>query len=159
LKDFWARGNGWVFAALAKVLSDLPQTDAHRAEYIHVFQSMAKALKASQQPEGHWTRSILDTKQAPGYETSGTAFLAYGFLWGINHGLLNEKEYADVAWKSWRYLTQTALQPDGTVGYVQPIGERADQHNNVNEHSTADFGVGAFLLAASEMVHFTGAYR
>jgi hypothetical protein len=40
------------------------------------------------------------------------------------------------------------------VGYVQPIGERADQHNNVGPETTADFGVGAFLLAASEMVKY-----
>ena len=26
-KDFWARGDGWVLAALAKVLKDLPETD------------------------------------------------------------------------------------------------------------------------------------
>jgi rhamnogalacturonyl hydrolase YesR len=155
LKDFWARGNGWVFAALAKVLSDLPQADVHRAEYIRVFQAMARALKSAQQPEGYWTRSILDARQAPGYETSGTAFFTYGFLWGVNSGLLKRSEYESAIQKSWDYLTHTALQSDGTVGYVQPIGERADQHV-VSASTTADFGVGAFLLAASEMVRFTG---
>jgi rhamnogalacturonyl hydrolase YesR len=153
LKDFWARGNGWVFAALAKVLSDLPENDAHRNEYVEVFRSMAKALKQSQQPEGHWTRSILDARQAPGYETSGTAFFTFGFLWGINNGLLDRSEYETVTEKAWDYLAKTALQPDGTIGYVQPIGERADQHI-VNASTTADFGVGAFLLAASEKVRF-----
>ena len=29
-KDFWARGDGWVLAAFAKVLQDLPETDKHR---------------------------------------------------------------------------------------------------------------------------------
>jgi hypothetical protein len=29
-KDFWARGDGWVFAALAKVLADLPRDDPYR---------------------------------------------------------------------------------------------------------------------------------
>lgn len=156
-KDFWARGNGWVFAALAKVLCDLPTGDPHRSEYISVYQSMAKALKASQQAEGHWTRSILDENQAKGYETSGTAFFAYGFFWGINNGLLAQDEYAETAHKAWKYLSETALQPDGTVGYVQPIGERADQHKNVGERTTADFGVGAFLLAASERYRYLGA--
>jgi rhamnogalacturonyl hydrolase YesR len=153
MKDFWARGNGWVFAALAKVLQDLPANDAHRAEYIQVFRSMAKALKQSQQPEGHWTRSILDAQQAPGYETSGTAFFTFGFLWGINNGILDKTEYAGTVSAAWKYLTETALQPDGTVGYVQPIGERADQHI-VNAATTADFGVGAFLLATAEMTRY-----
>ncbi|MDR1555831.1 MAG: glycoside hydrolase family 88 protein [Tannerellaceae bacterium] len=154
LKDFWARGNGWVLAALAKVLDDLPPTDAHRAEYIQVFQAMAKALKDAQQPEGHWTRSVLDAAHAPGYETSGTAFFTFGFLWGINHGLLQRSEYESVTENAWTYLVKTALQPDGTIGYVQPIGERADQHT-VNAATSADFGVGAFLLAASERLRFT----
>ncbi|MDR1122295.1 MAG: glycoside hydrolase family 88 protein [Dysgonamonadaceae bacterium] len=152
LKDFWSRGNGWVFAALAKVLQDLPPSDIHRQEYLQVFQSMAQALKACQQPGGYWTRSLLDEAQAPGYETSGTAFFTYGLLWGVNNGHLSKETYEETIRKSWNYLTQKALQSDGTIGYVQPIGERADQHKNLNERSTADFGVGAFLLAATEMV-------
>ncbi|MDR0863857.1 MAG: DUF2264 domain-containing protein [Candidatus Symbiothrix sp.] len=155
LKDFWSRGNGWVFAALAKVLQDLPVNDIHREEYIQIYRSMAAALKNSQQPEGHWTRSLLDVEQASGYETSGTAFFTYGFLWGMNAGILDKDVYSSVVNKSWNYLTKTALQPDGTVGYVQPIGERADQHKNVDAQTTADFGVGAFLLAAAEMLHYT----
>ncbi|KAA6299867.1 MAG: hypothetical protein EZS26_003993, partial [Candidatus Ordinivivax streblomastigis] len=155
LKDFWARGNGWVFAGLAKVLQDLPATDMHREEYIQVFQAMAKALKLSQQSEGYWSRSILDEAQAPGYETSGTAFFTYGFLWGMNVGILDKETFASVAEKSWNYLTKTALQSNGSIGYVQPIGERADQHKNVDANSTSDFGVGAFLLAACERLNYT----
>lgn len=151
LKDFWARGNGWVFAGLAKILQDLPSENPHRAEYIQIYKDMAEALKNSQQPEGYWTRSILDPQQAPGYETSGTAFFAYGYLWGVNNEILNKEAYTGTIQKAWDYLTQTALQPDGTVGYVQPIGERADQHKDVGANTTSDFGVGAFLLAAAEM--------
>jgi hypothetical protein len=153
-KDFWARGNGWVFAGLAKVLQDLPYDNPHRTEFLAVYQAMAKSLADAQQPEGHWTRSILDESQAPGYETSGTAFFAYGYLWGVNNGILDGDVYASVINKAWKYLTTIALQPDGTVGYVQPIGERADQHVNVTSTTTADFGVGAFLLAASEMTKY-----
>ncbi|MDR0810849.1 MAG: DUF2264 domain-containing protein [Paludibacter sp.] len=153
-KDFWARGNGWVFAALAKVLQDLPERDAHRSEYIDIFQKMAKALKQTQQAEGYWTRSILDIAHAPGYETSGTAFFAYAFLWGINNGILDKSQYAAAAEKAWNYLSKIALQADGTLGYVQPIGERADQHKNVGANTAADFGVGAFLLAACEMARY-----
>ncbi|MDR3184756.1 MAG: glycoside hydrolase family 88 protein, partial [Prevotellaceae bacterium] len=151
VKDFWSRGNGWVFAGLAKVLADLPQTAAHREEYLRIFRAMAKALKDAQQPEGHWTRSLLDAAQAPGYETSGTAFFTYGLLWGMNNGLLGKTDYESTAKKAWGYLVQVALQPNGHVGYVQPIGDRANPHEEVNAQSTADFGVGAFLLAAAEM--------
>jgi hypothetical protein len=56
--------------------------------------------------------------------------------------------------KSWTYLSQTALRPDGKLGYVQPIGERAIPGQVVDQESTAPFGVGAFLLAAAEMHRF-----
>ena len=45
-----------------------------------------------------------------------------------------------------------ALQPDGKIGYVQPIGERAIPGQVVDQNSTTPFGVGAYLLASSEMV-------
>lgn len=155
LKDFWARGNGWIFAAIPKVLEDLPANDPHRREYVQIYQDMARALAGAQQADGYWTRSILDPAHAPGPETSGTAFFTYGYLWGINNGLLDKATYLPVVRKSWTYLIGTALQPDGALGYVQPIGEKAIPGQVVDAKSTADFGVGAFLLAASEMVKFT----
>ena len=154
LKDFWARGNGWVFAAMPKTLENLPETNNHRAEYIKIYQDMASAIADSQQEDGSWTRSMLDPQHAPGPETSGTAFFTYGFLWGINNGILDKATYLPVVERSWKYLSETALQPDGKIGYVQPIGEKAIPGQVVDVNSTADFGVGAFLLAASELVKY-----
>lgn len=153
-KNFWARGNGWVFAGLAKTLNELPENDPHRDEYIEVYQVMAQSLKASQQEEGYWSRSILDANHAPGYETSGTAFFVYGYLWGLNNGFFTPDQYGEVVERGWNYLTTVALQEDGRVGYVQPIGERARQHKDVGPRTTADFAVGAFLLAASEYTRY-----
>ncbi len=150
-KDFWARGDGWVLAALARVLTDLPADRPERAQYEQRFRELAAAVKACQQPEGYWTRSLLDPEQAPGPETSGTAFFTYGLLWGIRNGLIDREEYLPVALKGWEYLTGTALQPDWTIGYVQPIGERAEPGQTVDAASVTNFGTGAFLLAACEM--------
>ena len=150
-KDFWARGDGWVFAGLAKVLQDMPSAYQHYDAFLNDYKLMAETLINIQQPEGYWTRSMLDPEHAPGPETSGTAFFTYGFLWGINNNLLNREKYLPAVEKSWNYLTQTALQEDGSVGYVQPIGERAIPGQVVDQNSTSNFGTGAFLLAASEM--------
>jgi unsaturated rhamnogalacturonyl hydrolase len=150
-KDFWARGDGWVFAALAKVLKDLPLTDIHRPFYETRFRNMAAALIKIQQPEGYWTRSLLDPAQAEGRETSGTAFFTYGLLWGINNGYLDKATYLPAAALGWSYLSTIALQPNGSVGYVQPIGSAAVPGQSVTATNTANFGVGAFLLAASEL--------
>jgi unsaturated rhamnogalacturonyl hydrolase len=154
-KDFWARGNGWVFAGLAKVLKDMPKDYKNRNLFVTHFRNMAISISKAQQNEGYWTRSLLDSKHAPGYETSGTAFFTYGLLWGINNGYLNEKKYLPVALKAWKYLINIALQPDGKIGYIQPIGEKAIPGQVINTNSTTNFGVGAFLLASSEMVKFS----
>ncbi len=136
------------------MLNDLPPNHADRNRYVSRFKAMAESIAACQQPEGYWTRSMLDATHAPGPETSGTAFFTYGLLWGMNNRILDKSVYQPVVEKSWNYLTKTALQSDGKVGYVQPIGEKAIPGQVVNANSTANFGVGAFLLAASEMVRY-----
>lgn len=103
-------------AGLAKVLKDLPEDYEHRTFFVEKFQKMAKAVAAIQQPEGYWTRSMMDPEHAPGPETSGTAFFTYGMLWGVNHGYLDEATYMPVIRKAWKYLSETALQK--TVRWV-----------------------------------------
>ena len=153
-KDFWARGDGWVLAGLAKVLQDMPKSYRHQPFFAEKYLRLAQAVKQLQQPEGHWTRSMMDPNQAPGYETSGTAFFCYGLLWGVNNGYLPKKEFESAIEKAWYYLTTIALQPSGKVGYVQPIGERAIPGQRVDANSEANFGVGAFLLAACEYYRY-----
>ncbi len=153
-KDFWARGDGWVLAALAKVLKDLPQDNKYRPEFVSRYTAMAEAVAACQQPEGYWTRSLIDADFVPGPETSGTAFFTYALLWGINNGYLSEERFLPVVYRAWEYLSTVALQNDGRVGYVQPIGDKAIPGQVVDRNSTHNFGVGAFLLAACEMVRY-----
>jgi len=153
-KSFWARGDGWVLAGLAKVLADMPQDYRHRPFFVQRFRELAEGVARVQRPGGYWSRSMLCEEDAPGPETSGTAFFTYGMLWGVNHGLLERDKYAPVIDKAWNYLTHTALQPDGSVGFVQPIGEKPDPTKTVDARSQANFGVGAFLLAACEHLRY-----
>lgn len=153
-KSFWARGAGWVLAGLAKVLQDLPKDSKYRPFYVDRFKQLAAGVARCQQPEGYWTRSMLCPDDAPGYETSGTAFFTYGLLWGVNNGILPAKQYAPTIDKAWKYLYETALQPDGSIGYVQPIGEKPDPTRTVNAKSQAPFGTGAWLLAACEYTKY-----
>lgn len=153
-KDFWARGDGWVLAGLAKVLKDVPADWEHRPFFTDKYVRMADAVVKLQQPGGYWSRSMMDEAHAPGPETSGTAFFTYGLLWGINNGYLNDARYLEAAKKGWKYLSEKALQPDGSVGYVQPIGEKAIPGQVVDVRSTSNFGTGAFLLAACEYIRY-----
>ena len=153
-KSFWARGDGWVLAGLAKVLADMPKDYKHRPFFEQRFRELAEGVARVQRPGGYWSRSMLCEEDAPGPETSGTAFFTYGMLWGVNHGLLERDKFVPVIEKAWNYLTTTALQKDGSVGFVQPIGEKPDPTKTVDARSQANFGVGAFLLAACEHLRY-----
>ncbi len=156
-KNFWARGNGWVFAALSKVLSDMPRDYENYDVFYTTFTEMAQGIVACQEVDeegyGFWTQSMTQdypksSSNTEGYETSGTAFMTYGLLWGINNGILDEKIYLEPALRGWGYLENVALSEDGRVGYVQPIGSAAT--TATGKSSTYNFGVGAFLLAGCE---------
>ena len=41
---YWSRGNGWVVAALVRVLNAIPQNENHRAEYLADYKNMMNAL-------------------------------------------------------------------------------------------------------------------
>lgn len=157
IKNFWARGNGWVFAALAKVLADMPEEYEHYDEFYNTYVEMAKAIVDCQMVDsdgyGFWTQSMLadypkSVSNAEGYETSGTAFFTYGLFWGINNGILDSETFLEAAARGWGYLENVALQSTGKVGYVQPIGAQPTEATPYEK--TADFGVGAFLLAGCE---------
>ena len=153
-KDFWARGDGWVLAGLAKVLQDMPKDYKHYKFFADKFQRLADIVAKTQQKEGYWTRSIMDPNHAPGPETSGTAFFTYGILWGVNNGYLAKKDYKKCIDRAWQYISETAVQADGKVGYVQPIGDRAIPGQTVDANSQANFGVGAVLLASCEYYRY-----
>ena len=72
-----------------------------------------------------------------------------GFLYlrlplGNQYGYLDEAVYKPVINKAWNYLAKTALQKNGKIGYVQPIGEKAIPGQVVDADSEANFGVALF---------------
>ena len=146
-KIFWSRGNGWVIAGLARVLENMPEDYPSRNRYIELFQQMAHKIAEIQPEDGLWRTSLLDPGNYPSPEASGSGFICYALTWGINHGLLNEATYLPVIKKAWEGLIG-CIQPNGKLGWVQlPGGGPAD----VTSEKTASYGVGAFLLAGSEL--------
>jgi rhamnogalacturonyl hydrolase YesR len=145
-KLFWSRGNGWVFAGIARVLERLPPSDPARPMYEELFRQMAAKLKALQKPDGYWAPSLLvAAEEASLAESSGTGFFVYGMAWGIEAGLLDRMQYEPVVRQGWSAL-ERAVQPDGMLGWVQQVSDRPDQ---VAASDTQFYGVGAFLLAGS----------
>jgi unsaturated rhamnogalacturonyl hydrolase len=151
-KIFWSRGNGWVLAGLARVLQFLPEDFPHRKLYEEQFKEIAAKIASLQQPDGLWRPSLLDPVSYSLKESSGSAFYTFGLAWGINNGLLDRKMYESVVLKSWKALVE-CVNSDGKLEHVQPVG--ADPKKFDPEH-TEVFGVGAFLLAGSEMYRLCG---
>jgi len=141
---FWARGNGWVFAGLARIITLLPMGSPDRVKMESLFREMAAQLVAIQKPDGTWAPSLLAAENSPP-ESSGTGFFTYGLAWGVKAGLLDRATYEPAARKGWAALTR-AIQPDGRLGWVQQV---SDQPDKVAASDTQFYGVGAFLLAAT----------
>jgi hypothetical protein len=91
---------------------------------------------------------LLDPASYPVKETSGTGFFCYALTWGINEGILPYKKYSAVVAKAWNALT-SSIHPNGKLGHVQAQGAAPDK---VTFDDTDVYGVGAFLLAGSEML-------
>jgi len=145
-KIFWSRGNGWAFAGIANVLKTLPADHPSRPRYEALLRRMAARLVQIQKPDGYWSPSLLSPEGSPP-ETSGTGFFVYGLAYGVNHGLLKGPEYQHAVDLGWAALA-AAVQADGKLGWVQQVGYAPDQ---VEPDDTQLYGVGAFLLAASEV--------
>lgn len=146
-KVFWGRGNGWVIAGLANILKQLPENAEIRPFYEDLYLELMESLLSYRNDDGFWHASLLDTASYPAPETSATALITYALAYGINSGLLNKKEYTPQLEKSWKALL-SVINGDGKLGYVQPIG--ADPRN-VTKDMTAVYGVGAFMMAGSEI--------
>jgi rhamnogalacturonyl hydrolase YesR len=145
-KLFWSRGNGWAFAGIANMADLLPRKHPDRPRLEALFKTMAARLKALQKPDGYWAPSLLALENSP-IETSGTGFFVYGLAWGVNRGLLPADEYRATVLKGWSAMTN-AVAADGRLGWVQQVSDRPEQ---VAEGDTHFYGVGALLLAASEV--------
>lgn len=146
-KVFWSRGNGWVFAGLARVLDLLPPDHGARPRFERLFREMADALLRAQQRDGLWRTGLLDPTRWQEPETSGSAFFAYGFAWGLNHKLLATRRFLPALRRAWPALV-AAVSEDGRVGWVQPIG---DAPRALTKEMTEPYGAGAFLLAGVEL--------
>jgi unsaturated rhamnogalacturonyl hydrolase len=146
-KVFWSRGNGWVMGGLVRVLETLPANSRDRGFYLEKFKQMSASVATLQGPDGLWRAGLLDAGDYRYPEVSGSAFFVYAMAWGINHHVLDAKRYRPVVERGWAGLVQH-IYADGRLGSIQPVGEAPGAYT---ESSSYVFGVGAFLLAGSEV--------
>ena len=146
-KVFWGRGNGWVMGGLVRTLQYLPTNHPDRPRFEQLFKDMAAKILTCQQPDGLWRASLLDPESYPLKETSGSGFYTYALAWGVNQGLLDKQTFEPAVHKAWAAL-DGCVNAEGKLTHVQPVG--ADP-KKFKEDATEVYGVGAFLLAGSEV--------
>ncbi|MBN2632444.1 MAG: glycoside hydrolase family 88 protein [Bacteroidales bacterium] len=147
-KVFWSRGNGWVVAALPRILDNLEPNDPYREKYEKLLREMSYRLIELQGDDGMWRASLLDPVEYPMKESSGTAFFCYGMAWGINNGILEKDKFLPAVSDAWEGLC-SVVNEYGRVCYVQPGGASPVQFP---ERYTHAYAVGGFLLAGEQMI-------
>ncbi len=146
-KVFWGRGNGWVYGGLAFMLATVPDNHPSYNYYRHLYLEMTDAIIKCQDKQGSWHSSLHDTETYPQAENSSSGFFVFGLSWGVNNGVLKDDAHRNAAVTGWKAL-QKYVHKDGKLGFVQPIGHAP---LIITNEMTMPYGVGAYLLAATEM--------
>ena len=149
---YWSRGNGWVYAALVRVMQSLPANDEYYATLKKDFITMSKALLKCQRKDGFWNVSLVSPATFGGPEMTGTSLFLYGMAWGVNNGILPEKKYRTAIDKAWTAVA-SCVHENGFIGYNQGTGKEPAAGQPVTFNSVPDFedyGTGCLLLGATE---------
>lgn len=145
---FWSRGQGWVLAAIPRLMAHWPHGDARAKKYIDLFVELANTIMPYQQEDGFWRTSLLNPKAFPAPESSATALFCYGLAWGVDQGLLDKAKTLPVIEKAWIAL-ESCIHENGMMGWVQLP---AFNPRDVEFDHNIDYGAGVFLLAGTQML-------
>ena len=164
---FWARGNAWVLAALAKqllYLDDNGFSDYYNV-YLEDFQAICETLLEYQREDGLWDVSIVDHDYYGGKEVTGSSGFLYGICVGLELGILDENTYLPVVEKAYEGLLSCLLKEGneytGQMGYMQTTGYQPQNYKN-EEYSktiTTEFGQGLWTLGASAFMRLCEDYK
>ncbi len=156
---YWSRGNGWVYAALVRVLGDIGKDDPYYDLLAEDFKLMSRALLECQRTDGYWNVSLVSPVTYGGPEMTGTALFLYGMSWGIMNGLLDAGTYRPACDMAWKALA-ACVHNNGFLGYNQGTGKDPSAGQPVTFTSVPDFedyGTGCFLLGAVEYYRLVSA--
>ncbi len=167
----WARGMGWYMMALVDTLPYYPQNDPGRAKLIEILNRTAEAIaRVQDQRTGLWYQ-VLDKPGNDGnyFESSAACMFVYALQKGVRLGYLPQR-YAANAQRGWLGIldnfVQTGAKDSVTLtSTVKAVGLGGTPYRDGSYSyyihapvgSNDPKGVGAFLLAATEMENAPGA--
>jgi rhamnogalacturonyl hydrolase YesR len=96
---FWGRGNGWMAAAMAELLSSLPASSQFQLRILQGYKKMMASLLQYQAEDGMWRQLVDDPESWK--ETSATGMFTFAMITGVQHNWLDKKIYGQAARKAW----------------------------------------------------------
>jgi unsaturated rhamnogalacturonyl hydrolase len=162
--EFWARGMGWYMMALVDTLDYYPANDPGRTQLLAILQRTAAAVARYQDANtGLWFDVINRGGEKGNYlESSAACMFVYAFAKGVRRGYLPQT-YSSNAARGYKAILAQFVKVDGNdislASTVKGSGLGGDPYRDgsfayyIGEKvATNDAkGIGAFLLASSEM--------
>lgn len=121
---FWGRGNGWVAAGMAELLTSLPAKHPLRSKILRSYRKMMDALVAVQGSDGMWRQLLDHTEAWP--ESSATGMFTFALITGVKNGWLQGPRYTEAARKGWLALV-AHIDANGDISDVcEGTGKKND---------------------------------
>lgn len=164
-RNFWARGIGWFSMALVDVLDHFPADHPNRKDLIAMLNRTLTAVARVQDPKTHVWFDVIDQGDRKGnyVEASASSMFIYAMAKSIRLGYIDQtfQKNVDLGYKG---LLKEFVEPAGKdhinlnkVVTVSGLGGKKYRDGSfeyyISEPVKANDpkGVGAFLMAASEM--------
>jgi unsaturated rhamnogalacturonyl hydrolase len=163
--NFWARAVGWYAMALVDTLPYFPQDHPGRAQLLAILNRLAPAIVSAQDAQTGLWYEVLDKPKEPNnyLESSASCMFVYALEKSVRLGFLDPK-YQRSAQRGYNGILKTFIkqEPDGKLGltdtvYGAGLGSTLAPANSYEYYTHVAVGpndpkgIGAFLLAASEM--------
>jgi unsaturated rhamnogalacturonyl hydrolase len=163
--NFWGRAMGWYAMALVDTLDYFPTSHPRRSELIAILKRLAAATEKYQDPKSGLWYQVLDKGSEKGNytEASAACMFVYALAKGVRNDYLPAK-YLGVAQRGYKGILDRFIKTDGngqvnlegTVSVAglggKPYRDGSYEYYLSEKVVTNDpKGVGAFLLASSEM--------
>lgn len=152
-RAFWARGQGWALAAGVEVWQALPREHVLRSEIEHRLKKLERAVRMHQAPSGLFHTLLV--RRDVYEETAGSALILYAMSRGARYGLFDAGTERAVQRGAFGLLSILRHDGDRVVVPGTSLGTNPTPaiYAYVPTAAQVSYGVGAWLLAAAEILH------
>ncbi|RQO72195.1 glycosyl hydrolase [Pedobacter sp. KBW06] len=124
---YWGRGDGWMAAGMAELLSSMPKKNPNRQRIMKGYTDMMASLLKYQGKNGMWNQLIDDPEAWP--ETSATGMFTFAMITGVKNGWLDKEIYGKAARNGWL----------GLVSYINENAEVTDVCEGTNKKNDRQY--------------------